>query len=1260
MRWINSTDLKLWAPRRDCQDNLPLLVRRLIRAHTTGIKNIKFPAGDNILIGGWDGILESEEENEYIYKGISVWEFSSNKDKKGKANSDYNKRTEDPLGIDSQNATYIFVTPYIWQKKEEWCREKIAEGKWKDVRIYDGEILEEWLELTPAVGAWLAKIIGKYPQDNVQPTEDYWEEWTSGSKFNIIAELVTAGRQKEIDVLVEKLNNPPNIISIQSSSRDEALAFIIGAIKISNGRVSEDFFSRSIIIDSTSTFRIISANINNLILIARFEDEGIFNKAVSNGHHVILPLGADTTYSLNNSIHLHRLERDSFVKALVKLGISEDDAKEFSKESSRNLTIFRRRHSFQRNKPIWSKPENALDLIPALLAGRWNENKDGDKEVISYLSGESYDSYMKKLTRWLNVQDSPIYRIGNNWRLASPLDSWSHLGSYFTGSHLEKLKSQFLTLLKEIHPEFELEGEKRSMATIYGKESKYSTMLKKGLCQSMILLAVYGEDLKIPLPVNSQIWCDSVIKELFKESSTDLWCSLDHYLPLLAEASPSSFIESIDKTLSEAPEIIFGMFNEVEDFLSPISYYTGLLWAFEGLAWFPDYISRTVILLGKLAKDDPGGKINNRPINSLRSIFLPWHPNTYCNLDERISVLKILIKDNPEVAWELLISILPKHHDIGDPSFKTRWRKYQATSEENVTYKDIWDSHSFAVDSLIILAGVKENKLAELVKNIDMLSPQDRDKVLDHIRRKNNLIEQVSFQIWHNLRELLHRHRSYLKTDWALPISELNKIETVYNLLTPVSKLEKNLWLFEEPYPKFPAGIDHDKISYEEHEIIIIDKRIEAFNEIYNKNGIDGIIELAKRLTDKRFIGDTAGYIFDSKDKAEKILLLSKNQADELLVFVENFVIRKFLISGFYWLEKAYLFLVSNSISNKIIASLILSLPQSFKLWNFIENTNKEIETEYWSNFYPRFYNLPVENKTFGINKLFSVKRFFTALDTASHFVKELPTELLVNILLKVATEKTNEKFQLQGYEIEWFFDELDKREDLDKKIMPQLEWFYLPILSGYGIGRSPKYLEDELSKSPTFFIDVLTWIYKPENEDEDKKLEEDISSESLINRAELSYKLLQSWKKIPGTDPEGIVQYDELKKWISAARDIAEQKDRLNVADLQIGKLLSGSPYNVDSWLQDSICKIIDEINSNYINDAFLTEIFNNRGVVSKAHGEGGNQERNLAELFLQKSKDTAIKYPITSSLLFKISKSYANDAKREDERSELEDLEY
>ncbi len=1260
MLWIDSTDLKLWAPRRDCQEKLPLLIRKLIRAHTTSIKNIKFPSGDNILLGGWDGILESDEENEYIPKGISVWEFGANKDKKSKANEDLNKRTQNPLGINCKDATYVFVTPYIWQDKEHWCKEKIDEGNWKDVRIYDGEILEEWLELSPAVGAWLAKIIGKFPQENVQPTEDFWEEWTTGTKFNIKADLIIAGRQKEINLILEKLLNPPNTIIIQSVSRDEAIAFLISAILMSGGGISEDFFSRSIIVDSLSTFRMVLANKDKLILIVRFEDEGIINKAVAKGHHVVLPLGADSTFSTNDTIQLPRLERVAFIKALVNMGVTEDEAIEYSKESSRNLTIFRRQHAFQRNQPIWAKSEHALDIIPALLVGRWSENKQGDKDVISNLAGESYDSYIEKLTKWITVQDSPIYRIGNIWRIASPLDSWLHLGSYFTNSHLEKFKAQFLTVLKEIHPEFELEGKKRSMSSLYGKESKYSTMLKEGLCQSLIIMSVYGEAIKIPLSFNSQLWCNSIVKDLFKELNTNLCCTLDHFWPLIAEASPLVFLDSFDKTLTENPEIILGMFNEVESFITPRSYHTGLLWALEGLAWFPDHISRTVKLLGKLAQNDPGGRITNRPINSLRAIFLPWHPNTYCNLDERIEILKLLVKDNPDIAWDLLISILPRHHDIGHPTVKTRWRKYQATNETQVTYQDIWDVHSFSIDSLIGLAGFNENKLAELIKHIDMFSPIDRAKVVNHIISNVNSIKRKKNEIWGNLREVLNHHRSFLKADWALDTTELDKMERLYNLLSPVSIIEKNIWLFEDYYPKFPTGIDHDKINYEEQEQLIIDKRIEAFNEVYNHSGFEGIIELTKLIPEKRFIGDTAGFVLNDNEDAQSIIYLIKNASDELLVFFENYVFRKYLIRGLDWLKNFYSELVKKSVPNKIIASLILLLPQTAELWEFVSNTNNEIETEYWSNFYPRFYQLSIDKKIYGINKLLSIKRHVTALDTSSHFVKELPTELIINMLFKVAREPSNENFRLQGYEIEWFFDELDNRADIDKSIMPQLEWFYLPILTRYGIGRSPKYLEEELSKNPSFFVDVLSWIYKPQNDSEDGILEENITDEMRSNRAELSYELLQNWKKIPGTNSEGIVQYDELKRWICSAREIAKNKHRLNVADLQIGKLLCGSPQSLNDWLQDSICQIIDEINSEEINDGFCSGIFNNRGVVTKSFGEGGGQERYLAEIFKNKAKEIAIKYPITSSLLIRISHRYEGEAKREDDRSELQDLEY
>ncbi len=90
MNWVDSTDLKIWANRRDCQQTLPQLIRKLIRATSCSIQSIRFPAGENVLTGGWDGILEVTSETEYLPLGLSLWEFGANKDVKGKAD-DYDK-----------------------------------------------------------------------------------------------------------------------------------------------------------------------------------------------------------------------------------------------------------------------------------------------------------------------------------------------------------------------------------------------------------------------------------------------------------------------------------------------------------------------------------------------------------------------------------------------------------------------------------------------------------------------------------------------------------------------------------------------------------------------------------------------------------------------------------------------------------------------------------------------------------------------------------------------------------------------------------------------------------------------------------------------------------------------------------------------------------------------------------------------------------------------------------------------------------------
>ena len=92
-----------------------------------------FPNGDAVHLTGWDGVVESADAIFNISPGISLWECGVNANPLQKANEDYNKRTKDPLKYDKASATFVFVTPRIWDKATEWVQEKKQSKEWKDI-----------------------------------------------------------------------------------------------------------------------------------------------------------------------------------------------------------------------------------------------------------------------------------------------------------------------------------------------------------------------------------------------------------------------------------------------------------------------------------------------------------------------------------------------------------------------------------------------------------------------------------------------------------------------------------------------------------------------------------------------------------------------------------------------------------------------------------------------------------------------------------------------------------------------------------------------------------------------------------------------------------------------------------------------------------------------------------------------------------------------------------------------------------------------
>src|SRR5258708_31934183 len=188
---VDAADLAQWANRLDAQGLLPKLIRRLVLATSSDITRIGVRSEEGIRYPGFDGIVEAGKGNAFVPTGLSVWEMGVNQDPKGKAESDYKKRTEDLLGIDPSQTTFVFVTPRRWSGKEGWVEDKRTSGTWLDVRVLDADDLETWLELAPAVHAWISRLLGKDPGDT-QALDTFLMDWRGAHGAPPLQETITS------------------------------------------------------------------------------------------------------------------------------------------------------------------------------------------------------------------------------------------------------------------------------------------------------------------------------------------------------------------------------------------------------------------------------------------------------------------------------------------------------------------------------------------------------------------------------------------------------------------------------------------------------------------------------------------------------------------------------------------------------------------------------------------------------------------------------------------------------------------------------------------------------------------------------------------------------------------------------------------------------------------------------------------------------------------------------------------------------------
>lgn len=861
----------------------------------------------------------------------------------------------------------------------------------------------------------------------------------------------------------------------------------------------------------------------------------------------------------------------------------------------------------------WAQHPDAAYLSLVLLIGSWNEKNKNDVEVVTQVLGLSYEDWLKKARELLHLTDSPLTLKNGIWKVVGRAELLSVLGTRIFDHNIESFKTLAVKVLSEIDPAFELPAEERYSASIHGKVLSYSGALRKGVAEGLAIIGSFPSAFSICSQGKAESISLLALREIFSDANWLRWGSLNSLLPTIAEAHPGEFLRTVEQALRLTPCPFDELFSQEGNGITGGNYLTGLLWALEGLAWDEQYLVRVCVVLGELASHDPGGQWANRPVNSLSTILLPWLPQTLASVEKRKVAMRTLINEWPDVAWNLIIQLLPGQHQTSSGSHKPSWRKIIPDDwEKGVTQQEYWQQASFYAELSVSAAGHNTSRISTLIDNFDNLPRPAFDQLIEVLSSKPifEISEDQRLSIWDHLTKFTNRHRRYSDAKWAFPEELIVRIEAVAEKLAPIDPFNLHQHLFTDT----DFDLYDERGDWEEQQKKLTVRRENAISEVYQQKGVEGIILFAESVASPRQVGHALGGVDDEVFEETFFPNFLSTEDTNHKALVSSFIWRRFYIKNWDWCDS----IDKSSWSPAQTGQFLACLPFTKETWNRASEWLKELEGEYWTrtgaNAYQTDCDLPI-----AIEKLIEHERPNAAINCLYrmlHSKQPIDTDQCVQALL-AALSSNEASYAMDGYHIVELIKLLQADPSVNEDDLFKVEWAYLRLLDSHR-GAAPQLLENRLANDPEFFCEVIRLIYRSKKEGQAQK-EPTEESKAIATNA---WRLLHEWKTPPGTQKDGTFNEEYFTKWLQNVKASCTETGHLEVALTNIGEVLIHAPEDLNGlWINRVVAAALNDRETEDMRNGFRTGTYNARGV----HwvDPTGKPEKVLAEQFRVKAEE-------------------------------------
>ena len=1242
---FDPSEIERWADQPDAFHRLPELVRHLVMATTTAPSLVDIPSGSAVRLPGFDGLIAVETGNAWVPTGNSAWEFGVGKNPKAKADSDYRKRTDNPDAINTATTTFVFVTPRQWAGKRQWANERRAEGKWADVRALDASDLTAWLSQAPAVATRFAQAIGKLPASGYCALSEWWEKWSTMTEPNISSALVIAGRQESVERVAETVQAPASSYYVQADTREEAIAFVAASALHSDAAWGGEILAKSLVVQSETAWDAVTRHTTPLVLIKAFPENASSHLANSRGHHVIVPL-YKSEYVRGEGTSLPTIGREDTEVALTEMGMNAAAARALAWKAAHNLPIMYRFLIDEAGgaAPAWV-PDDPQSPLPALMTiGQWDESNEHDKAIIANVTGQPYDGVGREIAALSQREDSPVSKFESRWRFLSHEEAWHVLAPRLTASDMQRFEESALAVLRAVSTTYELPVEWRHAAGLYGKGTPHSKTIRQGIARTLALMGTRGER------ATNVDWArhrpSRILRQVLdSDDQWEIWASLQDDLATFAEAAPGVVLEAIEQCLDETLEELFRQESN-----TPLGRWEhmGVIWALERIAWSSDHFAEAMHNLAHLAQIDPGGRIRSRPADSLADSFLPWFRQTEAADAARLETLADLLVRHPAVGWATLINAYPPltgAHVAERPL--PLFRPWGQGVKRIATYGER-DKFVAEMERLLLAhVGDDVDRWASIIEAIERLSHGTRQQALEMLNHQTDTIQRhpKSDEIWDELRRKLNHHRRFPDGVGAMPPSDLQQLEAVYERLTPSDPVAANTWPFTY-WPALPSGESHIDEDFQRK---AEEARSSAITAAYQQGGEEAVVSIAENAQEPSFVGTAFADSVDAETAmtfAIKHLNAANQGVQSMAVGILNGLFQQ---SSWLALDDAISRAKTAGFESQTVSRIFLSVRPGREAWTRLDVEDPSVQRCYWEQV--QSFRLPMDdNAVYIAEKLLEVERA-PAVASWGHDLP-LGDEILIRTLEQLPRVPTTSKdffpdAQSIIYGTVDMLKKLDESPNVDDAKIARLEMALLPIIPRLEEwGRNNWAIYRVIAREPSVFADLLATVCKPDGQSNAEQ-----ATESNPHAMKLFVQMMFGSGEMPGKATDGTVDYETLFNWVSEARRLCAERGLSPIGDDYIGRLLAKSPAGEDGIEPcETVRELLENVRAPDIRAGFAAAKSRYAGRVSAAlFADKASEYRKQADAV--KSK-----WPATSRMLRVIAESWQREAdltaRQEEER--------